>query len=491
MRAASRRCRLAGPALVALLLAAGTAGHLALAEESRVPRAATPGPEAPPGKPARRTGFETPAEAPPRPPQRPEEISQRAAEAPGADVEPPRPLEPTGYLIYLRDGGDPIVVTRYVEAEAEIRFEKYGGWVGIPRYEILRIVPDLPLAAPGWPPATASADTRPPESPLPEPGKPADGSYLLSLRNGGHLRVSGVRPEGERLRITVPDGSFTVPRTEVVGLVRVARGSDPAEAWLALVREVPVEPRAGQAQPAVPAPPPPPPAPDQPAMTTAAATGTAPPLAAPAPPVPSATLRELPAASGTGGHLGDTAPAGPRLPYAASDRPHLVRLAGGQILRVEGFWVEDGQVRFRRFGGIVGIALQEVVRLVPEEIVPGPGRVAVRFTRQLGPDRLEVRLRSGPQPVRLLGIQPVDGAAVEDNPWQALRPGLTVFLEFDRQRYDAGGDWLAYVFLPDHRMLNAELVRRGLARPAPDGRNVRYLDLLVELATGDLPDPPR
>jgi micrococcal nuclease len=57
-----------------------------------------------------------------------------------------------------------------------------------------------------------------------------------------------------------------------------------------------------------------------------------------------------------------------------------------------------------------------------------------------------------------------------------------VYLEFDRQRYDGGGDWLAYVFLPNGRMLNAELVRLGLARPRPDGRNLRYLDLFQELA---------
>lgn len=66
------------------------------------------------------------------------------------------------------------------------------------------------------------------------------------------------------------------------------------------------------------------------------------------------------------------------------------------------------------------------------------------------------------------------------------------YLEFDRQRYDAEGNWLAYVFLPRNRMLNAELIRLGLARPLADGRNLRYLDLFHELAATcrTAPRPP-
>jgi hypothetical protein len=41
-------------------------------------------------------------------------------------------------------------------------------------------------------------------------------------------------------------------------------------------------------------------------------------------------------------------------------------------------------------------------------------------------------------------------------------------------------------------MLNAELIRLGLARPRPDGRNLRYVDLFQELAEPDraAPNPP-
>jgi micrococcal nuclease len=37
-------------------------------------------------------------------------------------------------------------------------------------------------------------------------------------------------------------------------------------------------------------------------------------------------------------------------------------------------------------------------------------------------------------------------------------------LEYDRLRYDHYGRLLAYLFLPDHSLVNAELVRQGLAR---------------------------
>jgi micrococcal nuclease len=40
----------------------------------------------------------------------------------------------------------------------------------------------------------------------------------------------------------------------------------------------------------------------------------------------------------------------------------------------------------------------------------------------------------------------------------------TVSLSCDRLRYDLYGRLLAYLWLPDHTLVNAELVRRGLAR---------------------------
>jgi len=55
-----------------------------------------------------------------------------------------------------------------------------------------------------------------------------------------------------------------------------------------------------------------------------------------------------------------------------------------------------------------------------------------------------------------------------------------VRLEYDRLRYDRYGRLLAYVFLPDGVMVNAELVRRGLARVYLHPPNTRYRKVLVQ-----------
>lgn len=52
-------------------------------------------------------------------------------------------------------------------------------------------------------------------------------------------------------------------------------------------------------------------------------------------------------------------------------------------------------------------------------------------------------------------------------------------LEYDVERYDQYGRLLAYVFLPDGRMVNAELVRQGLARVYLFPPNLSYQELLV------------
>ncbi|MBI2467871.1 MAG: hypothetical protein HYV62_08675 [Candidatus Rokubacteria bacterium] len=335
--------------------------------------------------------------------------------------------KPRAYLIYLLDGGEPIVVEEYVEENGQIVFEKFGGWVRIPTYEIVRIVPDLP---------DRTANLPPPPILSPTGGAPLrpESDLYLSMRGGGNLRVAALTPEGDRVRVTVPDGSFTVPRSEILGVVRVPPGAEVPEAWLSV------------------------------RTTEADADGAAAESAGLVPPAPE-----------------------PRLPYPKSDHPHLLRLANGQLMRVEAFWVEDGEFRFRRLGGVVGVALSEVMRLIPEELVAVRGRTPVRFARQLAADLLEVHVRSGYHRVRLTGVEPVDGTWTGESPWQQVERGMIVQLEFDRQRYDAEGNWLAYVFLPSGRMLNAELIRLGMARPRPDALNMRYLDLFHEVATGEVP----
>jgi micrococcal nuclease len=91
--------------------------------------------------------------------------------------------------------------------------------------------------------------------------------------------------------------------------------------------------------------------------------------------------------------------------------------------------------------------------------------------------------------VRILGIdapemardgQPADFLAHQA---KATLTGLTlnrkIGLEYDRLRYDRYGRLLAYVYLPDHTLVNAELVRRGLARVYSHPPNWRHRKTLL------------
>ncbi len=61
-----------------------------------------------------------------------------------------------------------------------------------------------------------------------------------------------------------------------------------------------------------------------------------------------------------------------------------------------------------------------------------------------------------------------------------LVQGVKLRLEYDVERYDQYNRLLAYLFLPDGRMVNAELVRRGLARVLLKPPNLRFRDELVQ-----------
>lgn len=327
-----------------------------------------------------------------------------------------RPKAPRAYLIHLIDGGDPIVVQKYTEQDGQIRFEKYGGLVSIPSYEVLRIDPDE---------SDDMAGTLPPPAPAEGGGAP----LYVATRSGATVKATNVGAAGSEVRVSTPEGSLTFHRADLVGVLRVPIAPAVPEAWITLWSADDASSGAG-------------------------------------PPAGEAGFRPQPAS-------------------ALSDRPHLLQLANGVVIQVDGFWLEAGEIRFRRLGGVVGFALGEIARLLPQEVEPVRGRIAARFVRRLGPDRLEVRLREGLKRVRLIGVEPVAGElpdrALED-PWAALDRGLLVHLEFDRERSGPDGDWLAYIYLPNGRMLNAELIRVGLAQPRTETKNIRYLDLFQEIA---------
>ncbi len=58
--------------------------------------------------------------------------------------------------------------------------------------------------------------------------------------------------------------------------------------------------------------------------------------------------------------------------------------------------------------------------------------------------------------------------------------GKRIQLELDRERRDHHGRLLAYIYLPDGRMLNIELLEKGLARVLAVPPNLRYLDRLIK-----------
>ncbi|NPA41123.1 MAG: thermonuclease [Aquificae bacterium] len=62
-----------------------------------------------------------------------------------------------------------------------------------------------------------------------------------------------------------------------------------------------------------------------------------------------------------------------------------------------------------------------------------------------------------------------------------IPPGTVVYLETDVQPYDKYGRLLAYVYLPDGRMLNEVLVEEGYATVYTIPPNVKYAERFVEL----------
>jgi micrococcal nuclease len=61
-----------------------------------------------------------------------------------------------------------------------------------------------------------------------------------------------------------------------------------------------------------------------------------------------------------------------------------------------------------------------------------------------------------------------------------IKKGDAVSLEFDLQTRDIDGALLAYVYLPDGRMLNEEILKAGYADIEPNSPNMRYRQRLIK-----------
>jgi micrococcal nuclease len=113
---------------------------------------------------------------------------------------------------------------------------------------------------------------------------------------------------------------------------------------------------------------------------------------------------------------------------------------------------------------------------------PPAGAMAL-VTRVVDGDTVEVALDGGEEDVRYIGVDTPETVKPE-TPVQCLGPQASAFnhrlvegrrvrLVFGEERRDVYGRLLAYVYL-DGRFVNAELVRRGLARTLTIPPNDRF-----------------
>jgi micrococcal nuclease len=144
--------------------------------------------------------------------------------------------------------------------------------------------------------------------------------------------------------------------------------------------------------------------------------------------------------------------------------------------------------QFSGFGSAALLVLAALILLRPWEggLLPGthPPRAAnARIVRVVDGDTLEVRIGDEIEAVRLIGVdtpETVDPEApVQCFGLRASRftgrvaEGRRARLVFGVERRDAYGRLLAYAYA-GHRFVNAELVRRGLARTLAIPPNTRY-----------------
>ena len=148
------------------------------------------------------------------------------------------------------------------------------------------------------------------------------------------------------------------------------------------------------------------------------------------------------------------------------------------------------------WGSLALLLLVALVLLRPWESLDGlgedepPETAVVPVTRVVDGDTVEVRLGGRTEDVRYIGVDTPEtvkpGAPVDCFGPQAssfnhrLVEGRRVRLVLGEERRDVYGRLLAYVYLGD-RFVNAELVRRGLARTLTIPPNDRYAERLKRL----------
>lgn len=145
-------------------------------------------------------------------------------------------------------------------------------------------------------------------------------------------------------------------------------------------------------------------------------------------------------------------------------------------------------------GSVVLVLLVAAVLLRPWEGIGAPGSGPARahgyVVRAVDGDTIEARIGGRLEDVRYIGVDTPEtvkpGTPVQCFGHRAadfdrrLVEGRRVRLVFGVERRDIYGRLLAYVYI-GHRFVNAELVRRGLARTLAIPPNTRYRALFGRL----------
>ena len=109
----------------------------------------------------------------------------------------------------------------------------------------------------------------------------------------------------------------------------------------------------------------------------------------------------------------------------------------------------------------------------------------VRVIRVHDGDTVGVILNGRKEKVRLIGI---DAPEIKQRPWgtkarkhlekMLMASNRTVILEFDVEKRDKYGRLLCYIFTPDRKMLNIQMVKDGYAVLLTIPPNIKYVDEL-------------
>jgi len=147
---------------------------------------------------------------------------------------------------------------------------------------------------------------------------------------------------------------------------------------------------------------------------------------------------------------------------------------------VDSFWRQRGQL-----GSAVLLLAVALVLVRPWEGggEGGPATVQAKVVRAVDGDTIEVRVGGRVEDVRYIGVDTPE-TVDPDEPVQCfghrasafnrhLVEGRRLRLVLGRERRDTYGRLLAYAYI-GHRFVNAELLRRGLARKLAIAPNTRY-----------------